>query len=104
MEHHQKFLDFWIRPLLSLKRLAFDETEGKVSYQYGKDSSKQELMDYPEFILSFVQNILCEYIPSPNFFVLFDNHSFLMYKSETCQGQKSKQKTKRFIGLIPFSQ
>ena len=27
-----------------------DETEGKVCYQYGKDSSMQERMDYLEFI------------------------------------------------------
>ena len=41
---------YMIRPLLSLKRLSFDETEGKVCYQYEKDSSKQERMDYVEFI------------------------------------------------------
>jgi len=38
---------YMIRPLLSLKRLSFDETEGKVSYQHEKNSSKQERMDYP---------------------------------------------------------
>jgi len=39
-----------IRPLLPLQRLSSDETEGKVCYQYGKDSSMQERMDYLEFI------------------------------------------------------
>ena len=33
---------YMIRPLLSLGRLSFDETEGKVCYWYGKDASKQE--------------------------------------------------------------
>jgi len=41
---------YMIRPLLSLKRLSIDETEGKVCYQYGKDSSELERMDYVEFI------------------------------------------------------
>ena len=46
-----------IRPLLSLKRLSFDETEGKVSYQYGKDSSELERMDYVEFIARVTSHI-----------------------------------------------
>jgi len=37
---------YMIRPLLSLKRLSIDETEGKVCYQYGKDSSELEQMNY----------------------------------------------------------
>jgi hypothetical protein len=36
-----------IRPLLSLKWLSIDKAEGKVCYQYGKDSSKLERMDSP---------------------------------------------------------
>jgi hypothetical protein len=39
-----------IRPLLSLKRLFFDETEGKVRYQYAKQGSQEEPMDYLESI------------------------------------------------------
>ena len=31
-----------IRPLLSLKRLFFDETEGKVRYQYSRQGSQEE--------------------------------------------------------------
>jgi hypothetical protein len=41
---------YMIRPLLSLKRLFIDKAEGKVCYQYGKDSSELERMDYLEFI------------------------------------------------------
>ncbi|MCK4420411.1 transposase [candidate division WOR-3 bacterium] len=37
---------YMIRPILSLKRLSFDKAEGKVCYQYGKDSSELERMDY----------------------------------------------------------
>ena len=48
---------YMIRPLLSLKRLSFDETEGKVSYQYEKNSSKQERMDYLEFIARVTSHI-----------------------------------------------
>jgi len=39
-----------IRPLLSLKRLFFDEKEGKVRYQHSRHGSQEESMDYPEFI------------------------------------------------------
>jgi len=39
-----------IRPLLSLKRLSIDKAEGKVCYQYDKDSSELERMNYLEFI------------------------------------------------------
>lgn len=39
-----------IRPILSLKRLSIDKAKGKVCYQYGKDSSGLEQMDYLEFI------------------------------------------------------
>jgi hypothetical protein len=41
---------YMIRPILSLKRLSIDKTKGKVCYQYGKDSSELEQMDYLEFI------------------------------------------------------
>ena len=39
-----------IRPLLSLKRLFFDETAGKLRYQYSRHGSQEESMDYLEFI------------------------------------------------------
>jgi len=41
---------YMIRPLLSLKRLSIDKAEGKVCYQYDKNSSELEQMDYLEFI------------------------------------------------------
>jgi len=43
--------------LLSLKRLFFDETAGKVRYQYSRHGSREESMDYLEFIaiISFIE-------------------------------------------------
>jgi len=46
-----------IRPLLSLKRLFFDETEGKVCYQYAKHGWQEESMDYLEFIAKATSHI-----------------------------------------------
>ena len=46
-----------IRPILSLKKLSFDETEGKVSYQYGKLRGEEERMDYLEFIARATSHI-----------------------------------------------
>jgi len=46
-----------IRPILSLKRLSFDETEGKVSYQYGKGRAEEEQTDYLEFIARVTSHI-----------------------------------------------
>ena len=38
---------YMIRPLLSLKRLSFDETGGKVQYMYSGKGFQEESMDYP---------------------------------------------------------
>jgi len=46
-----------IQPLLSLKRLFFDESKGKVRYQYDKHGSQEELMDYLEFIARVTSHI-----------------------------------------------
>jgi hypothetical protein len=46
-----------IRPILSLKRLSFDEDQGQVIYQYGKHSSELERMDYLEFIARVTSHI-----------------------------------------------
>ncbi len=46
-----------IRPILSLKRLSIDKAKGKVCYQYGKDSSELEQMDYLEFIARVTSHI-----------------------------------------------
>jgi len=48
---------YMIRPILSLKKLSFDETEGKVSYQYGKGRAEEEWMDYLEFIARVTSHI-----------------------------------------------
>jgi hypothetical protein len=48
---------YMIRPILSLKRLSIDKAEGKVCYQYGKDSSELEQMDYLEFIARVTSHI-----------------------------------------------
>jgi hypothetical protein len=46
-----------IRPLLSLKRLIFRETEGKVRYQYSRPGSQEETVDYLEFIARVISPI-----------------------------------------------
>ena len=48
---------YMIRPILSLKRLSFDQAQGQVIYQYGKHSSKLERMDYLEFIARVTSHI-----------------------------------------------
>jgi hypothetical protein len=46
-----------IRPILSLKRLSFDQTRGQVIYQYGKHNTETEHMDYLEFIARVTSHI-----------------------------------------------
>jgi len=48
---------YMIRPLLSLKRLFFDETAGKIRYQYSRQGSEEESMDYLEFIARVTSHI-----------------------------------------------
>jgi len=48
---------YMIRPILSLKRLSFDQAQGQVIYQYGKHRSKLERMDYLEFIARVTSHI-----------------------------------------------
>ncbi|MFW6160992.1 MAG: transposase [Acidobacteriota bacterium] len=48
---------YMIRPLLSLKRMFFDETGGKVCYRYSRKSSQEESMDYTEFIARVTSHI-----------------------------------------------
>jgi hypothetical protein len=48
---------YMIRPILSLKRLSFDEAQGQVVYQYGKHSTESERMDYLEFIARVTSHI-----------------------------------------------
>ena len=42
---------------MSLKQLFFDETAGKVRYQYSKDGSQEESMDYLELIARVTSHI-----------------------------------------------
>ncbi|MCJ7583078.1 MAG: hypothetical protein MUP98_21380 [Candidatus Aminicenantes bacterium] len=44
-------------PILSLKRLSLDEAKGQVVYQYGKNSTESEHMDYLEFIARVTSHI-----------------------------------------------
>jgi hypothetical protein len=46
-----------IRTLLSLKGLLFDETAGKVRYQYSRQGSQEESLDYLEFIARVTSHI-----------------------------------------------
>ena len=48
---------YMIRPILSLKRLSFDQTQGQVIYQYGKHSTDSEHIDYLEFIARVTSHI-----------------------------------------------
>ncbi|MBW6500295.1 MAG: transposase [Bacteroidales bacterium] len=48
---------YMIRPVLSLKRLFFDETGGKVRYQHSRHGSQEESMDYLEFIARVTSHI-----------------------------------------------
>jgi hypothetical protein len=48
---------YMIRPVLSLKRLFFDEAGGKVRYQHSRHGSQEESMDYLEFIARVTSHI-----------------------------------------------
>jgi hypothetical protein len=49
--------EYMIRPLLSLKRLFFDETAGRIRYQHSRHGSQEESMDYLEFIARVTSHI-----------------------------------------------
>jgi len=53
----EKVGKYMIRPILSLKRLSFDQAQGQIIYQYGKHRSKLERMDYLEFIARVTSHI-----------------------------------------------
>jgi len=56
-EEAERVGKYMIRSILSLKKLSFDETEGKVSYQYGNLRAEEERMDYLEFIARVTSHI-----------------------------------------------
>jgi len=53
----ERVVKYMIRPLLSLKRLLFDETAGKICYQYSRHGLQEESMDYLEFIARVTSHI-----------------------------------------------
>jgi len=68
---------YMIRPLLSLERLSFDEMEGRVNYQYNKDSPQQEKMDYLKLIARVASHgvRLCYPWKPSNNTLFLDTHS-----------------------------
>jgi len=56
-EEAERVGKYMIRSILSLKKLSFDETEGKVSYQYRNLIAEEERMDYLEFIARVTSHI-----------------------------------------------
>lgn len=73
-----------IRPLLSLKRLFFDETEGMVRYQYDKHGSQDESMDYLEFIARVTSHIPDKGQVMIRYYGLYSNaHRGKMHKAGT---------------------
>jgi hypothetical protein len=56
-EEAERIGKYMIRPILSLKRLSLDEAKGQVVYQYGKNRTESEQMDYLEFIVRVTSHI-----------------------------------------------
>jgi len=56
-EEAERIGKYMIRPILSLKRLSLDEAKGQVVYQYGKNRTESEQMDYLEFIARVTSHI-----------------------------------------------
>jgi len=74
---------YMIRPILSLRRLSLNETEGKVSYQYEKDRAEEEQMDYLEFIARVTSHIPDKGQVTLRYYGLYSNvHRGKMRKAE----------------------
>jgi len=56
-EETQRVARYMAKPILALKRLAFDEARGKVIYRYGKTDDDHIEMDYLEFIARVTAHI-----------------------------------------------
>jgi hypothetical protein len=56
-EETERVGKYMIRPILSLKKLSLDKTQGQVAYQYGKHTAETESMDYLEFIARVTSHI-----------------------------------------------
>ena len=77
---------YMIRPLLSLQRLSFDEKEGKLTYQYGKEGEELERMDYLEFIARVTSHIPDKGQVTIRYFGLYANaHRGKIRKSEEAE-------------------
>ena len=73
-----------IRPVLSLKRLLFDESGGKVRYQYSRHGSQEESLDYLEFIARVTSHIPDKGQVMASYYGLYSNaHRGKMRKAGT---------------------
>jgi len=57
LEDARRVARYMAKPILALGRLAFDEDQGKVIYQYGKTDTDKVEMDYLEFIALITTHI-----------------------------------------------
>lgn len=53
----ERIAKYMIRPVLSLKRLFLDEAESKIRYQFSRNDSQEEPMDYLEFIARVTSHV-----------------------------------------------
>jgi hypothetical protein len=56
-EEAQRVARYMAKPILALRRLAFDEVRGMVSYHYGKTDAEHVEMDYLDFIARVTAHI-----------------------------------------------
>ena len=85
-EEAERVGKYMIRPLLSLKRLFFEEKEGKVTYRYGKEVEKVERMDYLEFIARVTSHIPDKGQVTIRYFGLYAN----AHRGKVRKGQPDK--------------
>jgi hypothetical protein len=57
LKEAQRVARYMAKPILALGRLAFDEDQGKIIYQYGKDDFERVVMDYLDFIARITTHI-----------------------------------------------
>ena len=56
-EQAQRVARYMAKPILALRRLAFDLAQGKVIYRYGKEDSERVEIDYLDFIARVTTHI-----------------------------------------------
>jgi hypothetical protein len=75
---------YMIRPVLSLKRLFFDEIANKVRYQCSRHGSQEESLDYLEFIARVTSHIPDKGQVTIRYYGLYSNaHRGKMRKAES---------------------